>query len=183
MSKIGKQIINIPEGVNLAINEDVIKFSGKNGNLEVPILPGVSPKMEDNVLSFSISSSDKQTKSNWGTMRALAANAVLGVTSDFVKELKIEGVGYRANIEGNSIVLSVGFSHPVKFELPEGVKASTEKNILKISGADKRMVGEVAAEIRAIKKPEPYKGTGIMYVGEVIRRKAGKKVAGAGESK
>jgi large subunit ribosomal protein L6 len=138
---------------------------------------------ENGILSFEASSEDKQTRSNWGTMRALSANAAQGAVEDFIKELKIEGVGYRATVEGNEVVFNVGYSHPVKFNLPEGVKASVEKNILKISGADKRLVGEVAAEMRAIRKPEPYKGTGIMYVGEVIRRKAGKKVAGSGEGK
>ncbi|MFA4999505.1 MAG: 50S ribosomal protein L6 [Parcubacteria group bacterium] len=183
MSKIGKQIINIPESVQTNINAAVIKFSGKNGVLEVPILPGVLPKLEGDILSFEVLTSDKQARSNWGTMRALAANALQGAMEDFVKELKIEGVGYRANIEDNAVVLNVGFSHPVKFNLPEGIKAATEKNILKISGADKRLVGEIAAKIRAVKKPEPYKGTGIMYVNEVIRRKAGKKVAGSEEGK
>jgi large subunit ribosomal protein L6 len=139
--------------------------------------------MEGNILSFEASAEDKQTRSNWGTMRALSANAALGAAEDFTKELKIEGVGYRATIEGSSVIFSVGYSHPVKFDLPEGIKAVVEKNILKISGPDKRLVGEIAAEMRAIRKPEPYKGTGIMYVNEVIRRKAGKKVAGSGEGK
>ena len=183
MSKVGKQIINIPESVKVEIGNGSIKFSGKNAALEVPVLSGIVPKLEGGVLSFEASAEDKQTRSNWGTMRALSANAVQGTVGDFSKELKIEGVGYRANVEGSSVVFSVGYSHPVKFDLPEGIKAAVEKNILKISGPDKRLVGEVAATMRAIRKPEPYKGTGIMYVNEVIRRKAGKKVAGSGEGK
>jgi large subunit ribosomal protein L6 len=183
MSKIGKQIINIPEGVKVEISESSIKFSGKNGILEVPLLTGISPKLEGNELSFTAENEEKQTLSNWGTMRALSANATLGASEDFVKELKIEGVGYRATVEGESVVFNVGYSHPVKFDLPKGIKASVEKNILKISGNDKCLVGEVSAKMRAIRKPEPYKGTGIMYVGEKIRRKAGKKVAGSSEGK
>jgi len=183
MSKIGKQIINIPEGVEVVINSDKIVFSGSNGVLQVTILAGITPRLESNALSFVAKSLDKQTRSNWGTMKALSANAVAGAVKDFVKELKIEGVGYKANIDGNTIVFNIGYSHPVKFNLPDGIKASVEKNIIKISGADKRLVGEVTANIRAIRKPEPYKGKGIMYVGEIIRRKAGKKVAGSGAGK
>lgn len=181
MSKVGKQSINIPESVKIEIGEKTIKFTGKNGSLEAPVLSGVKPKFEDNTLSFEIEDDSKQTRSNWGTARALSNNALLGVQEDFIKELKVEGVGYRAAVEGNSITFNVGYSHPVKFDLPEGVTASVEKNIIKVSGADKRAVGETAAKMRAIRKPEPYKGTGIMYVDEVIRRKAGKKVAGASE--
>ncbi len=183
MSKIGKQIINIPADIKVEIGSAVIKFSGKNGMLEVPILAEVLPKLEDNILSFSIATDNKQARSNWGTMRALAANAAKGVATDFVKELKIEGVGYKANIDGNTVVFNVGYSHPVKINLPEGIKAIVEKNIVKVSGIDKGLVGEVAAKMRAIRKPEPYKGTGIMYVGEIIRRKSGKKVAGSSEGK
>jgi large subunit ribosomal protein L6 len=183
MSKVGKMIINIPEGVKVDMAEGSVKFTGKNAALEVPVLAGVNPKLEGGVLSFEISMTDKQTRSNWGTMRALSNNALLGSQEDFVKELKIEGVGYKAAVEGNSVVFNVGYSHPVKFDLPEGVKAVVEKNVVKVTGPDKCVVGEAAAKMRAIRKPEPYKGTGIMYVGEVIRRKAGKKVAGSGAGK
>jgi len=183
MSKIGKQIINILEGVTVEINSDLIKFSGKNGVLEVPILAEVLPKLENNILSFNITADNKQARSNWGTMRALSANAALGVTTDFIKELKIEGVGYKANIDGDTIIFNVGYSHPVKLNIPEGIAVVVEKNIVKVRGANKIIVGEFSAKIRAIRKPEPYKGRGIMYVGEVIRRKSGKKVAGSGEGK
>jgi len=182
MSKVGKQIINIPEDVKVEINSGVIKFSGKNGVLEVPILTEVSPKLESNILSFDITANNKQARSNWGTMKAISANAVQGVTTDFIKKLKIEGIGYKANIEGKMIILNIGYSHPVKLNLPEGINAIVEKNIIKISGIDKSLVGEVAAKIRAFRKPEPYKGTGIMYVGEVIRRKSGKKATGSGKA-
>lgn len=183
MSKVGKKIINIPEEVKVEITDKSLKFSGKNGNLEVPFLEGVTPKVEDGILSFAVSGNNKQIRSNWGTMRALANNALLGAQNDYVKELKIEGVGYKAVAEDAVVVFNVGYSHPVKFNLPEGIKVSVEKNIVRVSGNDKRLVGETAAKMRAIRKPEPYKGTGIMYVGEIIRRKAGKKVAGSGGAK
>ncbi len=179
MSKIGKQIINMPDGVKVNIQDKDIVFSGINGTLHVAILSGIIPKLVDNILSFEAKSADKQTRSNWGTMRALSANAVAGVSKDFIKELKVEGVGYKVNVEGDIVVFNIGYSHPVKFNIPDGIKVSAEKNIIKITGADKRLVGEIAANMRAIRKPEPYKGKGIMYLGEVIRRKAGKKVAGS----
>jgi large subunit ribosomal protein L6 len=181
MSKVGKQSINISEAVKAEIGDNTIKFTGKNGVLEVPILSGIFPKIEDNTLSFEAKGNSKQTRSNWGTVRTLSNNALLGVQEDFIKELRVEGVGYRVAVEGNAAIFNVGYSHPVKFDIPEGVTVSVEKNIVKVSGADKCAVGEAAAKMRAIKKPEPYKGTGIMYVNEAIRRKAGKKVAGAGE--
>ena len=181
MSKVGKKIIVVPEGVKISVSDDSLVVTGKNGSLTVPVLKGVTPKIEGNELSFTVSDDEKQTLANWGTMRALAQNAVLGAETDFSKELKIEGVGFRAVVEGQTVILTVGFSHPVRVALPEGVKASVEKNILKIFGNDKEAVGTLAAKIRAVRKPEPYKGTGIMYVDEVIRRKSGKKVAGSGK--
>jgi len=180
MSKIGKKIINIPSGVKVDIKDGNIVFSGNNGVLYVNILSGITPKLESESLVFEALSSDKQTRSNWGTMRALSANALDGASKDFVKELKIEGVGYKVNIEGDTVIFNIGYSHPVKFKIPAGIKVSVEKNIVKITGADKQLVGEIAANMRAIRKPEPYKGKGIMYVGEIIRRKEGKKVAGSG---
>lgn len=181
MSKVGKKIITLPEGVKVSVSEDTLVVTGKNGSLTVPVLKGVNPKIEGNELSFTVSDDEKQTLANWGTMRALAQNAVSGSETDFSKELKIEGVGFKAVIDGQTVVLTVGFSHQVKVAIPEGIKASVEKNILKISGKNKETVGTFAAKIRAIRKPEPYKGTGIMYVDEIIRRKAGKKVAGSGK--
>lgn len=114
---------------------------------------------------------------NWGTMRALVNNAIIGVDRGFEKVLKIEGIGYKANLDGNSLILNIGFSHVVKFNTPEGIKIVVEKNIIKISGIDKNLVGQTAADIRAFKKPEPYKGKGIRYEGEIVKIKAGKKMA------
>lgn len=179
MSKIGKQPITIPEGVKVEIGKEVISFSGKNGSLTVPMLSGINVKLEGGEMTFALADEERQSAANWGTIRALSMNAVKGVEEDFVRSLRIEGVGYRAAVEGNILTLTVGYSHLVKLEIPEGLKAVVEKNIVKISGRDKEAVGQFTAKIRAVRKPEPYKGTGIMYTDEIIRRKAGKKVAGS----
>lgn len=179
MSKIGKKIIIIPDGVEVKPVDNILEIKGKNGAIKVAALPYVKFDIIDKTISFYISDNFKQAKSNWGTFRALVQNAITGVSAGFVKTLEIEGVGYRALLDGNNLILNMGFSHPVKMITPEGIKISVEKNIIKISGADKFLVGKIAAEIRAIKKPEPYKGKGIKYQGEIIKRKEGKKVAGA----
>jgi len=175
MSKIGKQPIKIPEGVVVEIKGDTLEIKGKNNTLNVKLMQGIKTRIEDGELVFVPEGRTKQILSNWGTMRALTANAVKGVSEDFIKELVIEGVGYRAEVQGNNLLLNVGFSHQVDFTIPVGIKVAVDKNAIKISGSDRQLVGETAAQIRRIKKPEPYKGKGIMYKGEVIRRKAGKK--------
>ena len=175
MSKIGKQPIKIPEGVVVEIKGDILEIKGKNNTLNVKLMQGIKTRIEDGELVFVPEGRTKQILSNWGTMRALTANAVKGVSEDFIKELVIEGVGYRAEVQGNNLLLNVGFSHQVDFTIPVGIKIAVDKNAIKISGSDRQLVGETAAQIRRIKKPEPYKGKGIMYKGEVIRRKAGKK--------
>ncbi len=177
MSKIGKQPVLIREGVSVEIKDGVLEVKGKNATLNVNLLPGIKVEVKDNEIVFTPEKNVKQVVSNWGTMRALTANAVKGASENFVKELVIEGVGYRAEVQGANLVLNVGFSHQVSFAIPAGIKISVEKNTIKISGSSKQMVGETAAKIRSIKKPEPYKGKGIAYKGETIRRKAGKKAA------
>ena len=163
----------------MTLSPNAITVTGTRGSITVPLLTGIATKVEEGSVTFTAKNHQKQTKSNWGTLRALVANAVRGVQSEFVKELKIEGVGFRAAVEGSYLVLSLGFSHPVRFPIPDGIQVGVEKNVVRVAGIDKFLVGETAAKIRAQKKPEPYKGKGIMYVGEVIRRKAGKKVAGS----
>ncbi|MDP2704692.1 MAG: 50S ribosomal protein L6 [bacterium] len=179
MSKIGKQPISIPENVQIArTEENTIKVKGPNGELSVPILEGVDVRIENGEISFAIKENKKQWRSNWGTLRALTQNAVAGVTKGFEKTLILEGVGYKAIAEGEGLSLALGFSHPVKVKALEGIKFEVEKNgVLKIKGIDKELVGQTAAKIRALKKPEPYKGKGFHYKGEIIRRKAGKKAA------
>lgn len=178
MSRIGKRSIVIEDGVVINVGEKVVEIKGKNADLKLPILPGIKVEKKEKQLLFTPENQTKQTMSNWGTMRALAQNAISGSTRDFSKSLIIEGVGYRASLEGENLVLSLGYSHPIKFKAPNGIKISVEKNVLKISGADKQLVGETAARIRKLRKPEPYKGKGIRYADETIKRKAGKKAVG-----
>ncbi|MFH1759456.1 MAG: 50S ribosomal protein L6 [Patescibacteria group bacterium] len=180
MSRLGKKPIEIPEGVEVKVDDGKLNFKGKQGELSLKALPFLDVKLENSQLSFSPNKKDQQAAANWGTMVALAKNAIVGVSDGFSKTLQIEGVGYRATMEGADLILNVGFSHPVKFKPFEGVQVEVEKNSIKVSGIDRALVGEVAAKIRKIKKPEPYKGKGIRYSDEVVRRKAGKKAVGAG---
>ncbi len=179
MSKIGKKLIKIPEGVTVAMSDNALVIKGKLGELKVPVLAFVNPEIKDGQVTFSSSEGGSQARSNWGTMRALVSGAILGVQDGYVKLLEIEGIGFKASLEGKNLVLNIGFSHPVKYAIPEGITVVVEKGVMKVNGIDKALVGEVAAQIRRLKEPEPYKGTGIRYKGEVIRRKAGKKVAGS----
>jgi large subunit ribosomal protein L6 len=180
MSKIGKKIIMIPEGIKVEVKDGVMNFQNtKNEVLTLKILPGLISSIQDKSLSFAVAEKNRQTQANFGTMRSLANNAVLGLSRGFSKILEIEGVGYRASQEGEDLVLKIGFSHPVRYRLSAGIKVEIVKNTIKISGFDKALVGKVAADIRALRKPEPYKGKGIRYQGEIIKRKAGKKAEAA----
>ncbi len=178
MSRIGKKPVIIEEGVTVNILEDAVEIKGQTTTTALPILPGIKIEKKENELIFIPGNETKQTLSNWGTMRALVQNAVSGAARDFTKSLVIEGVGYRANMEGEKLVLSLGYSHPVRFDIPKGVKITVERNVLTVAGADRQLVGETAARIRKLRKPEPYKGKGIRYEGEIIKRKAGKKAIG-----
>ncbi|MEK7636021.1 MAG: 50S ribosomal protein L6 [Patescibacteria group bacterium] len=179
MSKIGKKPITIPDGTDIKINENNLSVSGKKGSLILKVLPYIKIKLENEILTVGTDNDIKQARSNWGTMRALIQNAIIGVNEGFSKNLEIEGIGYRATMEGNNLTLNLGFSHPVKIIPPAEIIISIEKNMIKVSGIDKGLVGKIASDIRATKKPEPYKGKGIRYQGEFIRRKEGKKAAGA----
>lgn len=182
MSRIGKKPIEIPNGVEIKINSDELNnfevaIKGPKGSLNVAVPKGVSAEQKDNqVILLVPNPEDRAQKAIWGLARTLVNNAVLGVTEGFVKELEINGVGFKVALQGKKLVLNVGFSHPVEYNLPEGITAEVDKNNIKISGIDKQLVGQTAAEVRAIKKPEPYKGKGIKYTDEHIRRKAGKVV-------
>ena len=184
MAKIGKKPVMIPVGVSVEEKAGFVMVKGKGGELKFPVLPYCAIVTREEAgakeACVSIMSADRQAQANWGTMAALIKNAVHGVTDGYEKKLQLEGIGYRAAVEGKSVVLALGFSHPVHFPLPEGITAVVEKNILTISGINKEIVGKVAADIRKLKKPEPYQGKGIRYVGEFVRRKAGKKAAAAG---
>ena len=178
MSRIGKQPITIPDGVTVTIADGFVTVKGPKGELRQQVHPSVSVAQADSELVVSVgNAADKKQRSLWGLWRKLIANMVTGVTEGFSKQLEINGVGYKAVLQGDKLVITVGYSHPVEYQLPVGLTAKVEKNIVTISGADKQLVGQAAAEIRSVRKPEPYKGKGIKYVTEILRRKAGKTAA------
>jgi large subunit ribosomal protein L6 len=181
MSRIGKQPIIIPEGIQISIKDSIIEVSGSKGKLTENLVPNVNVEIKDKEVLVSVNKpEDKEQRSRWGLQRSLINNMVIGVSEGFSKQLEVNGVGYKVALQGKKMVLNVGYSHPVDYDLPEGIDAQVEKNLITISGSDKQLVGQVSAEIRAIKKPEPYKGKGIKYIDEVIRRKEGK-IAKTGE--
>ncbi len=174
MSRIGKLPITIPSGVTITVDSGYVAVTGPKGTLSQFVLPEVELTLEDHQISVTRRSDEKLAKSQHGLMRALINNMVVGVTKGFEKKLELNGVGFRVSGGGNQIDMSLGFSHPVKYQAKEGVTLAVEKNIITVSGISKQQVGQVAAEIRELKKPEPYKGKGLKYVGEQILRKAGK---------
>ncbi len=174
MSRIGRQPIEIPSGVNVEQKDDTVTATGPKGTLSVRLLGGITLKQEANLLTVIKAIDDDERQKTFGLMRTLISNIVVGVSQGFQRQLEINGVGYRANVAGQTLNLSLGYSHPIAFALPQGVEAKIERNLITLSGADKQQVGQVAANIRALRKPEPYKGKGIKYVEEHIRRKAGK---------
>lgn len=175
MSRIGKQPIVIPNGVTVTVDGSQVAVVGPKGKLSLAVHPLVHVATEGSQLTVAVSDvEDRQQRSLWGLSRTLLNNMVQGVTVGFSKKLELVGVGYKVAVAGRKITMSLGFSHPVEINLPEGVTAEAEKTTLTLSGIDKQMVGEIAAQIRRLRKPEPYKGKGIRYVGEVVRRKAGK---------
>jgi large subunit ribosomal protein L6 len=174
MSRIGRKPITVPAGVTVELDAQAVKVTGPKGSLELTIMPGIKIEQDNGTLSLSKVVETPETGRSFGLMRTLVDNMVVGVSTGFTRALEINGVGFRAAVAGNVITLSLGFSHPVVFTLPQGVEAKIEKNVITLSGFDKQLVGQVAANLRALKKPEPYKGKGIKYVEETIRRKAGK---------
>jgi len=179
MSKVGKKPIEIPEGVTVTVQNEIVWVKGPKGELSFKLPREIELKLADKQLLVLPVGKSKKTPALWGTIRAIIANMVAGVHQGFEKKLEIEGVGFKAQVQGNDLVLNLGFSHPVVFKTPEGIKVNVEKNTITVSGISLELVGQTAANIRALKKPEPYKGKGIRYAGEIIKRKAGKKVAGA----
>ncbi len=185
MSRIGKNPVTIPDGVEIQLSGQDLKAKGKLGEMELRIHDEVSAKLEDvanddgktsKIVTLEPKSNSARARQVWPTMRTLVNNIVTGVSEGFEKKLEIHGVGYRANLQGNDLVLSLGFSHEVRYPVPEGIKIEVEKQTgLTVSGIDKQRVGQVAAEIRSYRKPEPYKGKGVRYAGEYILRKEGKK--------
>ena len=174
MSRIGKQPIELPTGVTITVGESEITVAGPKGQLIVPVQTNTKTEVKDNQIIVTRKDDEPKSRAWHGLQRALLNNAVQGVTKGFEKKLEIKGVGFRLSGGGQQIEMALGFSHPVKYTAPQGVELKTDKMTITVSGIDKQKVGQVAAEIRSLKKPEPYKGKGIKYVDEVILRKAGK---------
>jgi large subunit ribosomal protein L6 len=174
MSRVGKQPIQIPSGVTIAVDNDYITVNGPKGELKQFTMPGVKLNQMDGTLTVGRANDERQNRARHGLMRTLVSNMVTGVTQGFEKKLEINGVGYRVQQQGQDLKFNIGFSHDVVYKVPQGVTASVEQNVITISGTDKQRVGQAAAEIRALKKPEPYKGKGIKYSDERIIRKSGK---------
>ncbi|HSC77029.1 MAG TPA: 50S ribosomal protein L6 [Candidatus Acidoferrales bacterium] len=193
MSRIGRKPIDVPQGVSIKITPHAVEVQGPKGKTSAPVPPGVlfrqegaklvvrpAAVSEGPVSKAELDQLTRSEKANWGLARALAANAVHGVTQGFSKELEIVGVGYKAEVQGRKVLFSLGYSKPVEFPLPDGIEVAVEKATrVKVSGIDKQVVGQVAAEIRALRPPDPYKQKGVRLVGEVLRKKAGKAAATA----
>ncbi|MCJ7656497.1 MAG: 50S ribosomal protein L6 [Candidatus Atribacteria bacterium] len=175
MSRIGKMPITIPKGIRVELNNNKVRVSGERGALEINIHPDIQVKVEGDKIYVSRPSDGRFHRSLHGLSRSLINNLVEGVFSGFEKVLEIQGVGYRAAIEGGKMVIQIGYSHPINVDPPKGIEFEVEKQkIIKVKGIDKQLVGETAAKIRLLRKPEPYKGKGIRYIDEVVRRKVGK---------
>jgi large subunit ribosomal protein L6 len=174
MSRVGKLPVTVPSGVTITVDASEITVAGPKGTLKQFTMPGITVKQEENQVVVTRVNDEPKIRAKHGLMRALLNNMVTGVSQGFSKKLEINGVGYRVNMQGADLKFNLGFSHDVIFKLPQGVTATTEQNTITVSGIDKQQVGQAAAEIRALKKPEPYKGKGIKYADERIIRKSGK---------
>lgn len=174
MSRIGKQPIPIPKEVKIELKEDLLTVKGPKGELKRVIHPKINVNMENDQVLVSVDDDTKESRAFHGLFRALIANMVTGVSKGFERILEIVGVGYRAEMSGRTATFHLGYSHPIVFELPEGIDAVIDKTKITLSGIDKELLGKTAAKIRSFRKPEPYKGKGIKYADEVIKRKAGK---------
>ena len=179
MSRIGKQPIPVPKGVEFTISGETVKIKGPKGLLQVDLLPGISAAMEDGSLNITRANDEPKSRSFHGLVRALIANAATGVSEGWVKKLEIVGIGYRAESKGKIVTFNLGYSHQIDFPVPDGIEIEVDgkANLLTVKGFDRQQVGQIAAEIRALRPPEPYKGKGIRYADERIRTKAGKQGA------
>ena len=180
MSRIGKQPVNIPQGVKVMVEGATVRAEGPKGKLSQAVPAGLTAKLENNQLVISRNGDDRKVRALHGLARALCANMVTGVKDGFERKLEIVGIGYRAQVQGRAIQLALGYSHPIIFPLPDGVTVEIDRQVaITLRGADKAVLGQTAAKLRALREPDPYKGKGIRYSGEVVRKKVGKK-AGAG---
>ena len=174
MSRVGRKPVVVPKGVTVAVKDGAVNVKGPKGELKRAIPLGVSVKMAGQELVVERSDNSRENRAKHGMLRALVNNMVRGVSEGFERKLEINGVGYRADVAGQKLNMALGFSHPVVFELPKGISAKVDKNIIILGGIDREVLGETASKIRAIRPPEPYKGKGIKYVEETIKRKVGK---------
>lgn len=183
MSRIGKQPISLPEDVDVKIDNHFLIIKGPKGELKRETRPEIKIEInkENKEITLSPLRKTKKTKAFWGLERSLLFNMVEGVKKGFEKKLELIGIGFKAALSGNKLVLNLGFSHPIEYEIPQGIEIKVEKNIITVSGIDKQLVGQVSAKIRSFKKPEPYKGKGIKYLDEIVKRKPGKKATGEGK--
>jgi large subunit ribosomal protein L6 len=177
MSRIGKKPIAIPQGVEVSLNANLVKVKGPKGSLEFPHHYEVKVSVAEGEVRIEKAGNSKKAEAIWGTTAKIVGNMIEGVTNGFQKQLELNGVGYRMNAQGKKVVMALGFSHPVEVTAPEGVEVKVEGNVMTVAGIDKQKVGQFAAEIRSLKPVEPYKGKGFRYVGEVVRRKEGKKAS------
>ena len=175
MSRIGKKPIQIPKGVTVKVAGDAVEVQGPKGKLRQPIPPGIKFAQEDGSLVAKPEREDKELKKFYGLARSLVANAVTGVTEGFKKELDIVGIGYRAELKGKQVTFALGYSHPIVFDIPAGIDITIDKQThIVVTGVDRQLVGQVAANIRRMRKPDPYKQKGVRYTGEVLKKKVGK---------
>ena len=174
MSRVGKKPIEISDKIKVTYTGRILTVAGEKGTLTRTIHPDVNLNIDDKTLTVTIDNMDKKTRSLWGMTRALIANMVTGVSQGFERALEINGIGYRAELKGKNIEFNLGYSHSIDFPLPEGISANIDKNIIKLSGIDKDLLGYTASTIRSLRPPEPYKGKGVKYVEEYVQRKAGK---------
>ena len=178
MSRIGKQPVALPAGITARVADGTVVLKGPKGELTLKLPAAVAVAVEGNALEVARTGDDKQSRADHGTTRALLQNMVVGLKDGYSRELEIQGVGFKASIAGNKLTLNVGYSHPVEYVVPEGIKVDVaDGTTLKVSGIDKQLVGQVSARIRSFRPPEPYKGKGVRYKDERVRRKAGKTVA------
>lgn len=177
MSRLGKQPITIPAGVDATFTDGVLTVKGGKGTLSFPMRSEVAVAVADGVINLTLTSDSKLARALWGTYAAVVHNLITGVTTGFTRVMQIEGVGYRAEVQGQKLTLNLGFSHPVIMQVPEGITAIVEKNLITLTGINKEALGQFAADIRMVRPPEPYKGKGIRYQGEHIIRKQGKKAS------
>jgi large subunit ribosomal protein L6 len=176
MSRIGKKPVSLPKGVTASVDGQTVKVKGPKGELSVTLVREVSAKVDDHGVTVTPDKGSERASQMWGLSRSLVNNLVTGVTSGFTQKLEIQGVGYRAAVQGKNLNLQLGFSHDVVYPIPAGISITSEKpTMISVSGIDKQLVGQVAAEIRGYRPPEPYKGKGVRYEGEYVRRKEGKK--------